>query len=134
MFFLLQNAAHTFSENSQRVFWIDNESSHSWNIYISHHKQAFIWEKTTKKSGENGAGFFCKNNFLNPRKFSLARETDTIKSWAILQNLHLYKKTFCKIGVLVYFIILKNYLGHQCNCNPFSSILCLTMTKWYMKS
>ena len=28
-----KNAAHTFSENSQRVFWIDNESSHSWNIY-----------------------------------------------------------------------------------------------------
>jgi hypothetical protein len=32
------------------------------------------------------AGFFCKNNSPNPLKFSLARETDTQKSWAFLEN------------------------------------------------
>ena len=44
----------------------------------------------------------CKNNYLNPLRFSLARETDTVKSSAIgaLQ--------FSKIGVLVNYII-KDY-------------------------
>ena len=37
-------------------------------------------------------GFFCKNDSLNPLRFSLARETDTKKAEQFFKNLFFYDK------------------------------------------
>ena len=46
------------------------------------------------------AGFFFKNDSLNPLKFSMARETDTQKSQAILKNFDYFMIKLTKPPIL----------------------------------
>ena len=64
--------------------------------------------------GPNKAEFFCKNNSLNPLRFSLARNIDTITGWAILAKIHILNdKTYLWKKATWHLAIWKNWCFGQ---------------------
>ena len=75
-----------------------------------------------KTNSEIWAGFFSKNNSLDPLRFSLARETDTIEIWAILENFNswMIKLAFIRTKIEIRHLVI--WLDWSCGQFYYKSI------------